>query len=81
MNGDPRESIRQVERLSKNLTKNGLVIYTLKTTGVSSFSEINELYRSVVESADTAGLGLLAKTHLTYNRNELTLFFKSRSSD
>lgn len=81
MNGDPHESIRQVERLSKNLTKNGLVIYTLKTTGVSSFSGINELYRSVVESANMAGLELLAKTHLTYNRSELTLFFKSRSSD
>lgn len=79
MNGDPLDSIRQVERLSKNLTKNGIVVFTLKTTGVSSFAGINELYQSVVRSADTAGLELFAKTHLTYNRNELTLFFKARS--
>ncbi|NQX03018.1 hypothetical protein HQ447_20350 [bacterium] len=80
MNGDPRESIRQVGRLSKNLNPHGLVIYTLKTTGISTFEEINALYRSAVETAAGAGLALVAKTHLTYNRNELTLFFETRSA-
>jgi hypothetical protein len=80
MNGDPRESIRQVGRLSKNLNPNGLVIYTLKTTGISTFGEINALYRSAVETAAAAGLQLVAKTHLTYNRNELTLFFENPSA-
>ena len=79
MNGDPRESIRQVGRLSKNLNPGGLVIFTLKTTGISTFEEINALYRSAVESAAGAGLELIARTHLTYNRHELTLFFESRS--
>ena len=80
MNGDPRDSIRQVARLSQNLKRNGLVVFTLKTTGVSSLAEINELYRSVVGSAGAAGLELFARTHLTYNRNELTLFFKAISA-
>ena len=78
MNGDPRESIRQVGRLSQNLIKRGLVIFTLKTTGISTFQEINELYRAVVDAAASAGLSLIATTHLTYNRTELTLFFESR---
>lgn len=80
MNGDPHESIRQVGRLSKNLKTRGLVIFTLKTTGVSTFQEINELYRSVVDAAACDALDLIARTHLTYNRNELTLFFESSPS-
>ena len=81
MNGDPGESIRQVSRLSKNLNPGGLVIFTLKTTGISTFEEINALYRSTVETAIGASLALIAKTHLTYNRNELTLFFAARSAE
>ncbi|MBC7980646.1 MAG: hypothetical protein H7Y36_08810 [Armatimonadetes bacterium] len=77
MNGDPSESILQVGRLSKSLRKGGLVIFTLKTTGISTYVEMNALYRSVVESAAGADLLLFAKTHLTYNRTELTLFFES----
>lgn len=80
MNGDPRESIQQVGRLARNLNKGGLVIFTLKTTGVSAFQEINELYRSITKAAGGAGLELIAKTHLTYNRTELTLFFDYRVS-
>lgn len=76
MNGDPRESIRQVGRLSKNLKKPSWVIFTLKTTGISTFDEINELFESAVATAAGEGLKLFAKTHLTYNRNELTLFFE-----
>jgi 23S rRNA (cytidine2498-2'-O)-methyltransferase len=80
MNGDPSESIRQVGRLSKNLNPGGLVIFTLKTTGISTFGEINALYQSAMESAAGAGLKLIARTHLTYNRHELTLFFESGSA-
>ncbi len=79
MNGDARESIRQVGRLSKNLNPGGLVIFTLKTPGVTTFAALNELYRFAVATAAEAGLGLFAKTHLTYNRHELTLFFESIS--
>ena len=77
MNGDPRESIRQVSRLSKNLNAGGLVIFTLKTMGVTAFDDVNELYRFAVATAAQAGLKLFAKTHLTYNRHEFTLFFES----
>jgi hypothetical protein len=81
MNGDARESIRQVCRLSKNLNAGGLVVYTLKTPGVTTYDQTNELFRDTVETAAAAGLKLFAKTHLTYNRNELTLFFETRAAD
>ncbi len=76
MNGDARESIRQVSRLARNLKPNGLVIYTLKTAGATTLAEINELDDFAVEMAKSVGLKLLVKTHLTYNRQEFTLFFK-----
>lgn len=76
MNGDARESLRQVLRLATHLKPGGLVIFTLKTPGITSFGEIDALHRSAVVQAAAAGLGLLASTHLTYNRHELTLFFE-----
>jgi 23S rRNA (cytidine2498-2'-O)-methyltransferase len=80
MNGDARESIRQVSRLSKNLSVGGLVVFTLKTPGVTTFGEMNELYRFAVATATEVGLQMFATTHLTYNRHELTLFFELGSS-
>jgi 23S rRNA (cytidine2498-2'-O)-methyltransferase len=77
MNGDARESIRQVCRLSENLTTGGLVVFTLKTPGVTGFAEMNELLSFAVATAGEAGLKHIATTHLTYNRHELTLFFES----
>ena len=77
MNGDAREAIRQVARLSKNLNPGGLVVFTLKTAGITTFGEMNDLYQSAVDTAAAADLRLIAKTHLTYNRQELTLFFES----
>ena len=77
MNGDPRESIHQVGRLAGNLKPGGLAIFTLKTTGAPTFPAMNELLRSTVSTAKEAGLRLFAKTHLTYNRQELTLFFEA----
>jgi hypothetical protein len=79
MNGEALDAIRHVGRLSKSLTEGGLVIFTLKTPGVVTVSEINALYHAVVESAAAAGLQLFAKTHLTYNRLEFTLFFEKRA--
>ena len=77
MNGDAREAIGQVVRLTKNLNSGGLVIFTLKTPGITSFNELNELHRFAVTLAASAGLRVLASTHLTYNRHELTLFLES----
>lgn len=76
MNGDARDAIQNVTRLSKSFKPGGLVIFTLKTPGVTTFTEMNTLLHFALQNAASAHLTLLAKTHLTYNRHELTLFFK-----
>ena len=76
MNGESRESIGQVVRLSKNLNPGGIVIFTLKTQAITTYADMNELYRFALDSAAAAGLRHVATTHLTYNRHELTLFFE-----
>lgn len=76
MNGDPRESIGQVIRLSTNLKPGGIVIFTLKTQGITTYEETNALYRFAIDSGQAAGFLHIATTHLTYNRHELTLFFE-----
>ncbi len=75
MNGETRDSIHQVARLAQHLSPGGLVIFTLKTAGVTSFPALNELYQNTLATAQAAGLKRLATTHLTYNRHELTVFF------
>ncbi len=77
MNGDPLESITQVIRLARHLRPGGLVVFTLKLPGVASFDDTNAVEISVVETAGAAGLRVLARTHLTYNRHEFTLFFQA----
>ena len=77
MNGGALEAIAQVNRLASSLVKGGLVIFTLKTPGAVNFSEMNELYDEVTQAAAESGLVLVAKTHLTYNRLEFTLFFEN----
>jgi 23S rRNA C2498 (ribose-2'-O)-methylase RlmM len=72
MNGDARESMRQVGRLAAALASGGLVIFTLKTAGVAGLAEIDRLAAAVLTTASAAGLRLLAETHLTYNRQEFT---------
>jgi 23S rRNA C2498 (ribose-2'-O)-methylase RlmM len=76
LNGDARESMRLVIRAAKHLNPGGLVIFTLKTPGAETVSETITLFESVVDTAAAAGLTLLARTHLTYNRQEFTLFFQ-----
>lgn len=76
MNGDALESIAQVARLSRNLRPGELVVFTLKTPGVTAFGEINRLATSVLETAAAAGLRRITITHLTYNRHEFTVFFE-----
>jgi hypothetical protein len=76
MNGDARDSISHVARLSKHLRPGGLVVFTLKLPGVATYSGVMEIESRVVATAAEAGLRLLARTHLTYNRQEFTLFFE-----
>jgi len=80
MNGKPRDAFRQVARLSVFLKPEGLVVFTLKTTGVDSAEAINELHRGVLADAEAVGLIPVACTHLTYNRQEFTLFFRRRKA-
>lgn len=76
MNGDTLQALAQVIRLSRNLSDSGVAIFTLKTPGVATYLEMNSLYETVIAKARDAGLDLFAKTHLTYNRLEFTLFFQ-----
>ena len=78
MNGDPRASLRQVVRLSQNLKPGGLIVFTLKAAGANSPGEMISLIRSAVAYGETSGLSLITRTHLTYNRQEFTLFFERR---
>lgn len=80
MNGDAGEAMGHVGRLSKHLKAGGVVIFTLKTPGVSSFQEMESLYAAVMEIAGKAGLKPLAETHLSYNRQEFTLFFRKSAA-
>lgn len=79
MNGAPREAMRQLARLSVFLKPRGLAIFTLKTTGVETAAGINELHHAVLEDAKKVGLIPVAETHLTYNRQEFTLFFERKA--
>jgi hypothetical protein len=76
MNGDVWMALGQVIRLSKYLRPGGLVVYTLKTPGTTSYRDTNKLFHTAVTGARAAGLQLIASTHLTYNRHEFTLFFE-----
>lgn len=76
MNGPPEESIAQVARLSRDLKPGGIVVFTLKVPRIESIAEPVALMRDTIVTARQAGLQLLARTHLTYNRHEFTLFFE-----
>lgn len=80
MNGEAIAAISHVIRLSKFLRPGGLVVFTLKLPGVTTFAGVNEMESDVVKAAAMAGLSILARTHLTYNRQEFTLFFERESS-
>lgn len=76
MNGDARDSMACLARFTPHLRQGGLVVFTLKLPGVTDLDEALARESAVVESAARAGLDLLARTHLSYNRHELTLFFR-----
>jgi 23S rRNA (cytidine2498-2'-O)-methyltransferase len=77
MNGPPQEAIKQVIRLMPFLKRQGLIVFTLKFSRTASAQDPMALFRLVVQSATTAGLKLIATTHLTYNGYEFTLFFEA----
>jgi len=75
LNGPARVSIRHVGRMAGQLAADGLVVFTLKAAGASTYAETNGLFAETVALAEAAGLRLLAAHHLTYNRKEFTLYF------
>ena len=75
LNGPPLQAIAHLTRLHDFLKPGGLVVFTLKTTGAETLMEIDALEKQVLSHAEKAGLTLIARTHLTYNRQEFTLFF------
>jgi hypothetical protein len=77
MNGDPLDSIARVIRLSTHLRPGGLVVFTLKLPGMTTFAATGAIEAAVVAAAAAAGLRVFARTHLTYNRHEFTLFFEA----
>lgn len=76
LNGDARESLRLVIRLSRFLKPGGLVVFTMKTPGSETVPAIIDLFHAVRDAAAASGLDLIARTHLTYNRQEFTLFLR-----
>lgn len=77
MNGDPRHALREVSRLARQVRRGGLVVFTLKMAGTNDLLEMQSLVLDAVAAAAQSGLGLVAKTHLSYNRRELTLIFET----
>ena len=79
MNGPPRAAIANVTRFKDFLNPGGLVVFTLKTTDTETLSDINAMEEVVVSSAEEHGFSLITRTHLTYNRQEFTLFFERKA--
>lgn len=77
MNGPPEESMQQVGRLARFVKTGGLVVFTLKVPRIEDVDEPCSLFRLITRMAQAAGLRLFARTHLTYNRHEFTLFFET----
>ncbi len=76
MNGSPAKAITHVTRLRDFLRPGGLVVFTLKTPEVATIAEIDSLEKDTLALAGKGGLSLIARTHLTYNRQEFTLFLE-----
>ena len=76
LNGDAPVSLRLVIRLLPNLRPGGLVVFTLKMPHTETLTDIAALCQNVTAAAAAAGLRLIAFTHLTYNRQEFTVFWE-----
>ena len=76
LNGDAPVALRLVIRLLPNLRPGGLIVFTLKTPHSETLTEITALCQAVIANGAAAGLHLIAITHLTYNRQEFTVFFE-----
>lgn len=76
MNGPAEMAFSQVSRLALRLRPGSPVVFTLKTTGADDVASIRSLESRIRSAAASAGLIHLQTTHLSYNRNEFTMFLK-----
>lgn len=76
MNGSAEESLAVVLTQVPSLRSGAVVIFTMKTHRAATVQEIVLLHQRVIHQAERGGLAFLAQTHLTYNRNEFTLFWQ-----
>ena len=76
MNGDARNALRQVIRLTQFMRPGGLIVFTLKTPGADNLAAVQDAIRLTLRDASAAPLSLISLTHLTYNRQEFTCFFE-----
>lgn len=77
LNGDAEESLRIACRQIPSLHPGSLIVFTLKNHKASRLDERIDLEQIIISQASHAGLTLIARTHLTYNRNEFTLFWQT----
>lgn len=79
LNGPPLESLGHVRRLSRTLRPGGIVVFTLKLPELTTVENACVTISEAITAAAGAGLRLVARTHLTYNRQEFTLFFQKNA--
>ncbi|MDB6132556.1 MAG: hypothetical protein JWM59_799 [Verrucomicrobiales bacterium] len=76
MNGGAQHSMTLVLRFIRSLKPGGLVVFTLKLPEAASVPDITDIAGRVIRQAATGGLSLISWTHLSYNRQEFTLFLE-----
>lgn len=79
MNGSAEQSLAIVLGKLPYLKPGALVIFTMKTHKAATMEDIIALNRNLLNRAQGGNLELLTQTHLTYNRNEFTLFWQRPS--
>lgn len=75
LNDSPVAAIQTVLRYQRFMKSGAPLIFTLKTTGITGFAEMNRLDEKIREIAKNAALKHLATIHLSYNRQEFTMLF------
>jgi hypothetical protein len=78
LNGPSAVSLNEVIRLSQWLKPGAPIVLTLKLHGVETLEQFGSLLRHASQVTSGNNLRLLARTHLTCNRHEVTCFFESR---
>lgn len=76
LNGLPHLALETLLRFLPSLHADAPVLFTFKTTGLSTPAEIDAMEARLLAQAAQAGLHLTLRTHLAANRHEFTLIFQ-----